>query len=182
VSVPLAALVGLYDTAAKDSAAGPLVMASTRGLDVLLGASEAPRAAAAPAAAVAAHTVGVTVLSRGEVHGTTPVVARSAAAVTCAVAATGCAAVVRDRAVRPRDRIAALALQTAYAAVVARGQLRAASRPDAGTVRSATGAGIGGLPLLQGSWLARRGRLGTALALVAAGPALRVASRWVSPT
>lgn len=182
VSVPLAALVCLYDTVAKDSVAGPAVMASTRGLDVLLGASDSPRTAAGPAAAMAAHTVGVTLLSRGEVHGSTPAVARTAAAVTGAVAAAGALAAARDGSLRTRDRLAALALHATYAGVVARAQLRAAASPDPGTVRAATGTGIGGLPLLQGAWLARRGRLGPALALLGAGPALRTAARRMSPT
>lgn len=182
VSLPLATMVCVYDTVAKDSSAGPLVMASTRGLDVLLGASDTPSAAAAPAAAIAAHTVGVTALSRGEVHGTTPAVARAVAAGTIAIAAAGAAAALRDRTLRTGDRLAAVALQAAYAGLVARAQLRAASTPDAATVRSATVTGIGGLPLLQGAWLARRGRLSWAVALLGAGPALRGAARKVSPT
>ncbi len=42
VSLPLAALICAYDGVAKDSPAGPLVMASTRCLDVLLGAYAGP--------------------------------------------------------------------------------------------------------------------------------------------
>ncbi|MGO2180377.1 SCO3242 family prenyltransferase, partial [Cellulosimicrobium funkei] len=72
VAVPLAASVWTYDTVAKERAAGPLVMAACRGLDVLLGAGVGHLRAALPAAAgMAVHTAGVTYLSRGEVHGTT---------------------------------------------------------------------------------------------------------------
>ncbi|UMG92418.1 SCO3242 family prenyltransferase [Nocardioides sp. TF02-7] len=182
VSVPLAALVVTYDTVAKDAVVGPLVMGSTRGLDVLLGAAAAPGGALAPAAAMTAHTVGVTALSRGEVHGTSPSVARAVVATTCAVAAAGIAAAALDRGGRARDRVAAAALHGAYAAVVVRAQARAVTSPDAGTVRSATGIGIGGLPLLQAAWLAQRGRPLLGAAVAAAGPLLRRATRKVSAT
>ncbi len=82
-SVPLAVLIAAYDLLAKDSAAGPVVMASTRGLDVLLGATAGGvGAATAPAVSVAVHTFGVTVLSRGEVHGTHAATAALALAAT----------------------------------------------------------------------------------------------------
>ncbi|MDH2426320.1 SCO3242 family prenyltransferase [Sphaerisporangium sp. TRM90804] len=112
----LAAVVWAYDLALKDTPAGPAAMAAARGLDVLLGGTARPSAHAAAGAgapagrggpargtpgagpraertalalaagAVAAHTFGVTTLSRGEVHGGTA--ARSATA----LAATGVAA------------------------------------------------------------------------------------------
>lgn len=182
VSLPLAALVCAYDTVAKDSPAGPLVMASTRGLDVLLGAATAPRDALAPAGAMAAHTVGLTALSRGEVHGSSTAVAAAVLATTGAVATAAAAAALRDPTTRRRDRVAAVALAAAYAGVVGRAQARAVADPSAATVRRATGAGIGGFTLLQGAWLARRGRLAAAASLLAAGPVLRVAAAKVSPT
>jgi len=87
VALPLAAAVWLYDARLKDTAAGPVAMAACRGLDVLLGAGVGHLRAAAPAAvALAAHTAGVTVLSRGEVHGTTRAVAGAVAAGSLAVA------------------------------------------------------------------------------------------------
>jgi hypothetical protein len=182
VSVPLALLVATYDVLAKDTAAGPLVMASTRGLDVLLGATADPAAAIAPAAASVAHTVGVTVLSRGEVHGTgTPSVATALAATATATALL-VATTLRDPEARTHHRVAALALAAAYAGTVGRAQARALSSPDAPTVRRATGAGIGGITLLQASWLAARGRLGAAAVVVGAAPLLRRAARTVSPT
>ncbi|WP_053205914.1 SCO3242 family prenyltransferase [Jiangella muralis] len=91
VAVPLAAAVWTYDLVAKATPAGPLAMGAARGLDVLLGAGGRERAAALPALAVATHTVGVTVLSRGEVHGASPSSARVALGAT--VAASMAAAV-----------------------------------------------------------------------------------------
>lgn len=182
VSAPLAGLVGLYDVVAKESALGPLVMAGTRGLDVLLGAGDDVGAAWAPAVAGTAHTVALTALSRGEVHGSTALTARLAAATTGAVAAFGVAGALRDTAAPRHHRAAGALLSLGYAAVVGRAQLAAATSPDAATVRRATGAGIAGFPLLQSSWLARRGRWGAVAAVLGARPALRAASRRVSTT
>lgn len=182
VSLPLAALVAAYDVVAKDSSAGPLVMASTRGLDVLLGAHASPRLALHPAAAMATHTVGLTALSRGEVHGGSPAVARSVSATTCVVAAAGAVAAARDRSAPRRDRIGAVALAAAYAATVGRAQARTITDPSAATVRRATGIGIGGFTLLQASWLTRRGRWAAATALLASGLVLKAAARRTSTT
>ncbi|MGH3359964.1 MAG: SCO3242 family prenyltransferase [Nocardioidaceae bacterium] len=182
VSLPLAAMVWTYDTIAKDSLAGPVVMASTRGLDVLLGASATPASAWEPATSMAAHTVGVTTLSRDEVHGSKPWRAGAVAASTAAVAGVGAVRALTDRSARGRDRLAAAGLSLAYGVVVGRAQSRAIADPSAATVRAATGQGIAGFPLLQAAWLSRRGRLGSAAALLASGPVLRAASRRVSTT
>ncbi|MET8374041.1 SCO3242 family prenyltransferase [Micromonospora profundi] len=70
LAVPLAATIWGYDLLAKNTAAGPAVMAACRGLDVLLGASGGRLARALPSAiTVAAHTWTVTELSRREVSG-----------------------------------------------------------------------------------------------------------------
>lgn len=70
VALPLAATIWGYDLRAKNTAAGPAVMAACRGLDVLLGASGGRVVRALPAAlTVAAHTWTVTALSRREVTG-----------------------------------------------------------------------------------------------------------------
>jgi len=182
VSVPLAALVWTYDTIAKQSPAGPVVMASNRGLDVLLGASASPTKAWEPATAVAAHTVAVTTLSRDEVHGSTPARARTVTATTAAIAVAGAVRALTDRRARVRDRLAAAALSVGYGAVVGRAQADAATDPTAPTVRTATGRGIAGFSLLQASWLARRGRLVTAGGVLAAEPLVRFASRRMSTT
>ena len=182
VSVPLALLVVTYDVLAKDSPVGPLVMASTRGLDVLLGASASPAAAAAPALAATVNTAGVTLLRRGEVHGSGPASVGTALAATGTMAALLVATTVRDAYARPRDRWAAVALAAAYVVRVGGAQARAAASPDGPRVRAATAAGIGGLTLLQAAWLAARGQVLAAAAVVGAGPLLRRAARSVSPT
>jgi 4-hydroxybenzoate polyprenyltransferase len=182
VSIPLVALVATYDLLAKDSPLGPVVMASTRGLDVLLGATQSPAAALAPAAAIATHTAGVTLLSRGEVHGTGTAASSAALAATAAAAAAVVVATLRDGSARPLHRACAVALAAAYVVTVGGAQARTLSAPDAPTVRRATGAGIGGLTLLQAAWLASRGRPVVAAAVTTAGPLLRRAARRVSPT
>ena len=168
----LSGVVWAYDTVLKESPAGPVAMAAARGLDVLLGAGGRPGAAAVPAAVMAGHTAGVTLLSRGEVHGAARATARAATAAT-ALAATGAAA--RGRGPLP------LALSLLYAGQVGRAQAAAVASPDAGTVRRATGAGIRGMIPLQAALVARRSPA-VAIGLLAAGPVARAASRVVSPT
>ncbi|WP_199701466.1 hypothetical protein [Jiangella rhizosphaerae] len=63
-----------------------------------------------------------------------------------------------------------------------RAQLGAARQPDAGTVRSATGAGVRGVIPLQAALLARAGAVALAGAVVGIGPAVRALSKVVSPT
>jgi 4-hydroxybenzoate polyprenyltransferase len=170
----LAGVVWASDTVLQDSPVGPAAAAAARGLDVLLGASATGRTGAAvvPAALLAAHTAGVTSLSRGEVHGTSPATARVAAGTT---AATAAGAALTGRTVLPA------ALAATYATTVGRAQAAAATAPDAGSVRRATGAGIRGMIPLQAALVARRAPL-VALGLLAAGPVARAASRVVSPT
>lgn len=171
VAAPLAATVWAYDLALKQTRFGPAAMATARGLDVLLGGGGS-RSAVLPAAAVAGHTAGVTALSRGEVHGTSR---RTAAAALGATAAAAALAAV------PHSIMGAV-LAGAYAVTVGRAQAAAVSRPDAPTVRSATGAGIRGLIPLQAALTARAGAIGLAGALLAAGPVAKLASKVVSPT
>ncbi|MBL1067787.1 SCO3242 family prenyltransferase [Streptomyces sp. 7-21] len=229
-AVPLAATVWAYDLAAKPTAAGPAAMAAARGLDVLLGAGPHWRRAALPAAALAVHTAGVTLLSRGEVHGTSRRTAGAAALCTAGAAAAagaplpagtgdrprppaGSGAVARWRGAaadpgrgrarrlaalaaalpgagrrgsgagqRPGTGRAAAALAAVYGATVGRAQLTAAARPDAPTVRAATGTGIRGMIPLQSALIARAGAPALALTLAAAVPLARAASKVVSET
>ena len=173
-SLALAGSVWAYDTVLKDTPAGPFAMAAARGLDVLLGASATgrTRAGLVPAGLLAAHTAGVTVLSRGEVHGTQPATAGLAGAATLATAAV---TAWHGRAAVP------VVLAATYAGSVGSAQAAAVSSPDAGTVRRATGAGIRGMIPLQAALVARRSPL-TAVALLAAGPVAKLASKVVSPT
>jgi hypothetical protein len=160
-AVPLAAAVWAYDTVLKSTPAGPLAMAACRGLDVLLG-GRAPL----PAALMALHTLGVTALSRGEVHGTSPAVAK---AVVAGTAVTALAAATTGRP-------AGVAAAVGYAASVGHAQLAVVRDPSAARVRAATKAGIHGMVLLQ-SALARHG---SAIALLL--PLARALSRKVGPT
>ncbi|GIJ25644.1 transferase [Micromonospora qiuiae] len=224
VALPLATAIWGYDLAAKNTAAGPAVMAACRGLDVLLGAAAGRPARALPAAlTVAAHTWTVTALSRREVHGAdsalplrtlagTALVTASAAlparprrrigpaAVgrpgdSTAVGRPGGSASVRtgraDPGGRPgagRRAIGAVAVALPavlagwYAARYGGAQARVVARPDAGRVRAAVGAGITGLPALQGALTARAGSGLLGLAVAAAAPLGRRLARKVSPT
>jgi 4-hydroxybenzoate polyprenyltransferase len=175
VAVPLAATVWAYDLVLKQTRFGPAAMAAARGLDVLLGAGGS-RSAILPAAAVAGHTAGVTALSRGEVYGTSRAVAAGALATTLAVATATAVPATRGPAA------VASVLATGYAVTVGKAQAAAVDRPDAATVRTATGAGIRGLIPLQAALTARAGAARLAGALLAAGPVAKLASKAVSPT
>ena len=101
VAAPLVVAIVLYNTVAKDTAAGPVSMAACRGLDVLMGGGGA-RASLPAAATVALHTAGVTATSRGEVHGGSVGTARAGLAITgattlAAAAGLGTAAAARRR-------------------------------------------------------------------------------------
>ncbi|SCE97964.1 4-hydroxybenzoate polyprenyltransferase [Micromonospora purpureochromogenes] len=181
VAIPLAATIWGYDLAAKNTAAGPAVMAACRGLDVLLGATGGRPVRALPAAlTVAAHTVTVTVLSRREVAGAdTSLPLRT-------LAGTALVAIVAARpSTAPAARPAAalpVALAGWYAARYGGAQARVAADPSAGRVRAAVGAGITGLPALQGALTARAGAGLLGLAVAAAAPLGRRLARKVSPT
>lgn len=182
VAVPLSGAVWAYDLLAKESLAGPVVMGSTRFLDVMLGGAAEPRRALPAALVLGTHTTAVTMLSRGEVHGSTPGIAGTALGTTAGVAATVSAAALRDHSSRPLAKMAATAFAGVYAATVGRAQRSAVQNPDAANVRAATRRGIHGLVPLQAALVARRGKIKTAASLLAAGPLLRAAAKVVSPT
>ncbi|MFC9841798.1 SCO3242 family prenyltransferase [Streptomyces sp. NPDC060223] len=105
VAVPLAATIWAYDLALKQTPAGPVAMATARGLDVLLGATTtdpatqataslpgphthrrtAVRQALPSALTLATHTLAVTVVSRGETQGGSSVAPLAALATTGAL-------------------------------------------------------------------------------------------------
>lgn len=177
MALPLALAVWAYDTVLKNTVAGPAAMAACRTFDVLLGAADSPRAALPTAVAVGGHTLGVTALSRGEVHGSSTTTARTVLAgtgVTALAAATG--------ARTWRDRLGTLAFTGLYTNLVGHAQLDAVRDPSAKLVRKATGAGILGMVPLQAALAARRGSLLGALAVAAALPVAKKLARKVSPT
>lgn len=155
VGVPLAASIWTYDLLAKKHAVtGALTMGSCRALDVLMGAGSRHLRPALPAAAImGGHTVAVTLLSRGEVQGTTTATAAGVAAGTGLIAGAvvaGCAG--------PRNQVlAVLAATAAYAARCAPAQVRAARNPVARNALGATKAGIRAMIPLQAALALRHG-------------------------
>ncbi|MPY96884.1 MAG: 4-hydroxybenzoate polyprenyltransferase [Actinophytocola sp.] len=117
IAVPVAAAAWTYDLVAKDTPAGPAVMASARGLDVLLGAGGRPRRAVLPACAVAGHTLGVTTLSRGEVHGGSRRSGMAALATTASAATAAVVAALPGRHTGRRAGRAAALGRSRHAAV-----------------------------------------------------------------
>ncbi|WP_064448166.1 SCO3242 family prenyltransferase [Micromonospora sp. NBRC 110037] len=195
VALPLAATIWGYDLRAKNTAAGPAVMAACRGLDVLLGASGGRVVRALPAAlTVAAHTWTVTALSRREVTGAdrrlpgltlagTALIAFTTPArptvLRGAPSSTGC--VKRGPFLRLGELVPAV-LAAGYAARYGRAQARVLADPSPARVRAAVGAGITGLPALQGSLTARAGARLLGLAVAGAAPLGRRLARLISPT
>ncbi|MFF0154464.1 SCO3242 family prenyltransferase [Micromonospora sp. NPDC005203] len=210
LAVPLAATIWGYDLLAKNTAAGPAVMAACRGLDVLLGASGGRVTRALPAAVtVAAHTWTVTALSRREVSGADAALPMRTLAGTALVAASAAIPQARRAAARAADHSGATAQGRAtdevgarvsrtrsagvaavlpavlagwYAARYGAAQAEVIRDPSAGRVRAAVGAGITGLPALQGALTARGGAGLLGLAVAAAAPLGRRLARKVSPT
>lgn len=184
VALPLAGAVWAYDLVAKGTPAGPAVMAACRGLDVILGASGGRPVRALPAAlTVAAHTYTVTALSRREVSGADRALPAATLAGTAAVAlaAGGVPGRPPDRVSGPRRALPG-ALAAWYAAGYGGAQARVAADPRASRVRAAVGAGITGLPPLQGALTARAGAHAAGLAVAALAPLARRLARTVSPT
>jgi 4-hydroxybenzoate polyprenyltransferase len=189
-SAVLAATAWSYDLKAKNTPAGPVFMAAARALDVLVGAGDQRRRAWAPALAVGTHILGVTAMSRGEVHGSTPLPARGALAATSAITAATIGGTVRRAAASPGAcapagpaGLAATAVLTGlFAQAVGPAQVAAAQEPSGPKLRRAVGAGIHGLVPLQAAWCARAGapKLGAALAV--ALPLAKALARKVSPT
>ncbi|TDD61263.1 4-hydroxybenzoate polyprenyltransferase, partial [Kribbella antibiotica] len=189
-STALAATAWTYDVVAKNTVAGPAVMASARAIDVLVGAGDQRRRALAPALAVGAHILGVTTLSRGEVHGGTPIPARLSLAVSAALTASAAgrrASSARSSGWSPTRRTTVSEVTTAalagwFARSVVPAQAAAAKEPDAKHIRTAVGAGIHGLVPLQAAWVSRAGapKLGAGLAL--AFPLVKALAKKVSST
>ncbi|TLM75011.1 SCO3242 family prenyltransferase [Pseudarthrobacter sp. NamB4] len=164
VGLPLAAAIWTYDLLAKQHpVSGALTMGSCRALDVLMGAGSAKlRPALASAGLVGSQAVAVTVLSRGEVGGTTTTTASGVAAGTGLIAAALLAGATGPRGTFP----AVLAATAAYAARCAPAQIRAARSPQAKNALEATRAGIRAMIPLQTALTLRQGNPAAAAVLV----------------
>jgi len=171
VSLAIAGAVWSYDLAAKPTRWGPVVMGLCRGLDVMMGAAGTGWRGAVPAAAlVAAHTTAVTVLSRGEVHGTTPLAAASSVATTAAIAS---ASVTGAGWGDP----ATLLGTSAYVAATLPSQIDAVRTGDAAAARTATRQGIRAMIPLQTALVARAGSASATGALTAVAAIVAVLGR-----
>jgi 4-hydroxybenzoate polyprenyltransferase len=160
VGLPLATAIWTYDLLAKNHAVtGALTMGSCRALDVLMGAGSGHLRAALPAAGImGGHTVAVTLLSRGEVEGTTTATASGVAAGTGLLAA----AVVAGSAGTRTQVLAVCAASAAYAARCAPAQVRAARNPAAKNALEATKSGIRAMIPLQAALTLRHGNVAAA--------------------
>ncbi|MFC7848484.1 SCO3242 family prenyltransferase [Arthrobacter sp. NPDC057388] len=163
VGLPLAAAIWTYDLVAKrHPVSGAVTMGCCRALDVLMGAGSAHlRPALGAAGIMGGHTVAVTVLSQGEVEGTTTTAASAVAAVTGLLAS----AVIAGSA-RTRRQVLPVLLATAfYAARCAPAQVRAARNPLAKNALEATKAGIRAMVPLQTALSLRQGNMAAAAVL-----------------
>lgn len=180
VVLPLVATVWAYDLLLKATPAGPVAMATARGLDVLLGAGSGSWRRAVPAAmTVGTHTLATTWLSRDEVHGS-----KDGLVASLSVAGTAGAAIAA--AVRGREgllpRVAGAGLAALYAASVAPAQVTASRSRTAADVRRAVGASVTGTIGLQAALVARSGGVGTGVALAGLLPLVRRLTRRVCVT
>lgn len=184
VALPLAVAVWSYDLRAKGGPAGPAVMATCRGLDVLLGASRGRLLAAVPAATlVAAHTATLTVVSQDEVRGGDAAVphlalrrSRSVAAAAAALTALQALQELRRSGSErgPVELLLPPALSGVfllrYAGSVGAGYRAAATEPSAENLQRAVGGAVLGSAALQAGLLAGAGALPQAVAVAATRP------------
>ena len=183
-ALPLVGTVWAYDLVLKPTRFGPVMMATARGLDVLLGAATGSWQRAVPAAlTVATHTFTTTVLSRDEVHGS-----RNGVVGSLAVAGTASAAVASTvvgaggGAGGWLPRVVGAGLATLYVGSVASAQDKARRSRSAADVRRAVGSSVIGTIPLQAALVARSGGIVTSLALAGLLPVARRLTRRVSAT
>ncbi|MFF2996331.1 SCO3242 family prenyltransferase [Streptomyces sp. NPDC057950] len=185
LAVPLAATVWAYDLVLKRTPAGPVAMAAARGLDLLLGAAATGggvRPALPSAAVLAAHTLAVTAVSRGETRGGSPVVPLAALVATGSLSWALTRGPTSARAPRSAAHVLRGALTAAYAATCARPLLHAALNPSPPLTQRAVGGGIRAMIPLQAALAARSGALTSALLTAALAPAARRFAKKVSVT
>ncbi|MFI9599784.1 SCO3242 family prenyltransferase [Streptomyces sp. NPDC052043] len=200
VAVPLAATVWAYDLGLKRTWAGPPAMAAARSLDLVLGAAASGgrvRAAVPSAAALGAHTLAVTAVSRRETQGGSTAVPLAALAATACVAYALTPPAVALRLPADRGGAAPLgppglppapggalraALALGYAATAARPLAHAVLNPSPPLTQRAVGGGIRAMIPLQAALSARAGAPVTALCTAALAPLARRFARKVSVT
>ncbi|MEU6394782.1 SCO3242 family prenyltransferase [Streptomyces sp. NPDC046939] len=190
----LAGTAWAYDLRLKHTPAGPAAMAATRALDLLLGAiattgspahagrrGPAVRRALLPAAALGAHTLSVTAVSRTETRGGAPgtaLVALGATAVISVLVARGPASSTAGTS----RALARSGLAGVYAATAGVPLLHAALNPSPPLSQRAVSGGIRAVIPLQAALTARSGPLTAAALLTALAPVARRLARKVSPT
>lgn len=166
-----------YDVAAKDTAAGPLVMSGCRFFDVMLGAAPHYRRALIPASVIGLHTTAITVLSRSEVTGSDR---RMPALVGGAAAAVATSAVAAAAGGPAGYRVA---LPVAfYSWAFGPSLWNAWQQPTAEAIRSAVCSGIASMIAAQAMLAARSPRSRTMLALCGLAIGLRLKVSAPKPT
>ncbi|MEU1338705.1 SCO3242 family prenyltransferase [Streptomyces sp. NPDC005827] len=131
--------------------------------------------AAAPAAALAAHTYAVTAVSRHEAHGGSTLTPLAALGLTATLG------LLLSRTRTTAGPVPALSA-AAYVRTAAGPFLHAALNPSPPLTQRAVGGGIRAMIPLQAALAARSGATGTALAVLGLAPAARALARKVSPT
>ncbi|MFJ3771806.1 SCO3242 family prenyltransferase [Streptomyces sp. NPDC090075] len=131
--------------------------------------------AAAPAAALAAHTYAVTAVSRHEAHGGSTLTPLAALGLTTTLG------LLLSRTRTTAGPVPALSA-AAYVRTAAGPFLHAALNPSPPLTQRAVGGGIRAMIPLQAALAARSGATGTALAVLGLAPAARALARKVSPT
>lgn len=153
----LAATICTYDFAAKSSPAAPLVMATCRSLDVLLGAANT-RTALGPAAVIGAHTLAITGVSRFEAEGGPAAVGKAALVATAAVSAAAVAVNVGRLRGKPSNALVALGSLATYAIPFAKAAREAVAKPEPRQLQKVVGTGVMGMIPLQGTLISGAGR------------------------
>ncbi|MDP9641081.1 4-hydroxybenzoate polyprenyltransferase [Actinopolyspora lacussalsi] len=189
VTVPLAGTVWGYNMGLKRIPAGPATMAAARALDVLHGAGPGGFRDAAPAAAaIGAHTYGVSTVGRAEVSGASRRVPGAALTMTTTIVSTLLPRAIRMTAVRgpeSRHRLVGATMSAAlavYVGTTGTAQLKALRDPSPARLRQATSAGILGMIPLQAALTAGGGAPRRAATVLTLFPIARRLFGRVSPT
>ncbi|WP_231608553.1 UbiA family prenyltransferase [Mycobacterium shottsii] len=166
-----------YDVAAKDTAAGPLVMSGCRFFDVMLGAAPHYRRALIPASVIGLHTTAITVLSRSEVTGSDRRMLALVGGAAAAVATSAVAAAAGG----PAGYRVALPVAV-YSWAFGPSLWNAWQQPTAEAIRSAVRSGIASMIAAQAMLAARSPRSRTMLALCGLAIFLRLKVSAPKPT